>query len=161
MVLRRGRSVSTTMRCAWKYRRSFLVSTRRANAACSRWLYRVSASAKDLMTKNTGLFFLFSSSLNKEALTETSETAKYTKSVSPASRLARIGGSTRYCLIPVRALSHSSFYSAWLAPLRVTKNGFRRSVNREMNCPKAANRPVNCCTPFLETGAGDSKIALS
>ena len=30
-----------------------------------------------------------------------------------------------------------------------------------MNCPRAANRPVSCYTPFLELGAGDSKIALS
>ena len=125
MVLRRGRSISTTMGCAWKYVRSFLVATRRASATCSRWLYRVSTSAKDLLTKNTGLCFLFSSSLNRAALTETSETAKYTKSVSPASGLARTEGSRRYCLIAVRALSHSSFHLAWLAPLRVTKNDFR------------------------------------
>ena len=122
MVLRRGRSVSTTIGCAWKYGRSFLVATRRANAACSRWLYWVSASAKDLLTKNTGLCFLFSSSLNRVALTETFETAKYTKSVSPASGLARTEGSARYCLIVVMALSHSSFHLVWLAPLRVTKN---------------------------------------
>ena len=157
MVLRRGRSVSTTMGCAWKYRQSFLVATRRANVACSRWLYRVFASAKDLLRKNTGLCFRFTSSLNRAALIETSKTAKYTKSVSLASGLARTGGSARYCLIVVRALSHSSFHLAWLAPLRVTKNDFRRSVNREMNGPRPANRPVNCCTPFLETGAGDSK----
>ena len=149
------------MGCAWKHGRSFLVATRRANAACSRWLYRVSASSKDLLTKNTGLCFLFSYSLNMAALTETSETAKYTKSVSPASELVRTGGSARYCLITMRALSHSSFHLAWFAPLRVTKNGFRRSVNREMNRPRAANRLVWCCTPFLEVGAGDSKITLS
>ena len=129
MVLQRGRSVSTTMGCAWKYGRSFLVATRRANVACSRWLYQVSTSTKDLLTKNTGLCFLFSSSLNRAALTETSETAKYIKSVSSASELARIRGSARYCLIVVRALSHSSFHPTWLAPLRVTKNDFRRSVN--------------------------------
>ena len=161
MVLRRGRSVSTTMECAWKYGRSFLVATRGANAACSRWLYRVSTLAKDLLTKNTSLGFLFSSSLNRAALTETSETAKYTKSVSPTSRLARTGGSARYCLIAVKALSHSSFHPAWLAPLKVTKNGFRWFVNREKNSPRAANRPVSCYTPFLEAGARDSKIALS
>ena len=161
MVLRRGRSISTTMGCAWKYGRSFLVSTWRANAAYSRWLYWVSASAKDLLTKNIGLCFQFSSSLNKAALIETSETAKYTKSVSPASGLSRTRGSARYCLIAVRASSHSSFYSAWLAPLRVTKNDFMRSVYREMNRPKAANRPVSCCTPFLKVGVEDSKIALS
>ena len=145
MVLRRGRSVSTTMECAWKYGQSFFVATRRANATCSRWLYRVFALAKDLLTKNTGLCFLLSSSLNRAALIETSETAKYTKSVSPASGLARTRGSATYYLIVVRASSHSSFHPAWLAPLRVTKNGFRRSVNREMNRPRAANRPVNCC----------------
>ena len=124
-------------------------------------MYWVSVSAKDLLTKNTGLCFLFSSSLNRASLIETSETAKYTKSVSPTLRLARIGGSARYCLIAMRALSHSSFHLAWLPPLRVTKNVFRRSVNREMNSPRAANRPVSCCTPFLEAGAEDSKIALS
>ena len=85
----------------------------------------------------------------------------YTKSVSPASGLARTGGSTRYCLIAVRASLHSSFHWSWLAPLRVAKNGFKRSVNREINRPRTANWPVNCCTPFLEAGAGDSKMALS
>ena len=111
--------------------------------------------------KNTGLCFLFSSSLNRAALTETSKTAKYTKSVSPTSGLARTGGFSSYCLIVVRASSHSSFHLARLAPLRVAKNGCRRSVNLEMNRPKVANRPVNCCTPFLEAGAEDCKIALS
>ena len=161
MELQGGRSVSTTMGCAWKYGPSFFVATQRANAAYLRWLYRVSASAKDLLTKNNGLCFLFSSSLNKAALIGTSEIAKYTKSISPVSRLARIGGFARYCLIVVRASSHSSFHQARLAPLRVAKNGFRRSVNREMNRPRAANRSVNCCTPFLEAGARDSRIALS
>ena len=161
MVVRRGRSVSTTMGCAWKNGRSFFVATRRANVACSRWLYRVSASVMDLLTKNTGHYFLFSSSFNRAAITETSETAKYTKRVSPASGLARTGGSARYCLIALRPSSHSSFHSTRLVPLRVKKNGFRRSVNREMNYPKTANRPVNCCTPFLEAGARDSRIALS
>ena len=141
--------------------RSFFVATRRANAACSRWLYRVFASAKDLLTKNTGLCFLFSSSLNKAALIETSETARYTKSVSPDSGLTRTGGFVRYCLIAVRASSHSSFHPARLAPLRVVKNDFRQSVNREMNRPRAANRPVNCCTSFLEARTRDSRIALS
>ena len=77
------------MGCAWNYGGSFFVATRRANVTCSRWLYRVSVSAKDLLTKNTSLCFLFSSSLNRAALTETSKTVKYTKSVSSASRLAR------------------------------------------------------------------------
>ena len=71
-------------------------------------------------------------------------------SVSPASGLARTGGSTRCCLISMRDLSHSSFHLALLAPLRVTKNGFRWSVNREMNRPRAANRLVSYCTLFLE-----------
>ena len=161
MVLQKGRSVSTTMGCAWNYGRSFLVATRRANASYSRWIYWVSESAKDLLTKNTSLCFLFSSSLNRAALNETSETTKYMKSVSPTSRLARTRGSTRYCLTVVRASSHSSFNPAGLAPLRVVKNDFRRSINGEMNFPCAANRPVNCCTPFLEARAGDCKIALS
>ena len=46
-------------------------------------------------------------------------------------------------------------------PPRVAKNGFRRSVNREMNRPRAVNQPVSCCTPFLDLGAGESRIALS
>ena len=149
------------MGCAWKYGRSFLVATQRANAAYSRWLYWVSASAKDLLKKNTGLYFLFSSSLNKAALTKKSEIAKYIMSVSPASGLARTRDSTRYFLIAVRALSHPSFHPVWLAPLRVTKNGFRWSVNQEINRPRAANRLVIFCTPFLEMGVEDSKIALS
>ena len=161
MVLRRGRPVSTTMGCTWKYGRSFFVTTRRANVTCLRWLYLVSALVKDLLIKNTSLCLLFSSSLNRAALTETSETARYMKSVSSASGLARIGGSARYCLIATRASSHSSFHSARLAPLRVAKNGFKRSVNREMNRPRAANWLVNCCTSFLKAGAEDSKIVLS
>ena len=148
------------MGCAWKYGQRFLVATWRANVACSRWLYRVSASAKDLLTKNIGLCVLFSSSLNRAALTKTSETARYKKSVSSASGLARTGGSARYCLIVVKASSHSSFHLAWLAPFGVAKNGFRRFVNREMNRP-TANRPVNCCTSFLKAGAEDSRTALS
>ena len=149
------------MGCAWKYGRSFLVATRRVNVAYSRWLYRVSASANDLLTKNTGLCFLFSSSLNRAALTEISKTAKYTKSVPSVVGLARNGGSARYYSIAVRALSHSSFHLAWLVSLRVVENDFRRSVNREMNRPKETSQPVSYCTPFLEAGAEDSKIALS
>ena len=149
------------MGCAWKYGGSFLVATQRAKVACSRWLYLVSTSAKDLLTKNTGLCLPSSFSLNRAALTVTSETANYMKSVSPAPRLARSGGSAGYCLIVIKARSHSSFLPAMLAPLRVAKNGFRRSVSREMNCPRAANRPVNYYTPFLELVAGDSRIALS
>ena len=149
------------MGCAWTYRWSFFVPTRRANVACSRWLYRVSASIKDFLTKNTGLCFLFSSSLNNASLTNTFETTRYMKSVSPALRLARTGGSVRYCLIALRASSHSSFHPARLAPLRVAKDGFRPSINREINYPRAANRSINYCTFFLEAGAGDSRIAFS
>ena len=98
-------------------------------------------------------------SLKMAALTATSETTKYTKSVSPASGLVRIGGLAKHYLMWVKALSHSSFHPAWLASLRAEKNCFSRSVNREINRPRAANRPVNYCTPFLELGAGDSKIA--
>ena len=83
------------MGCAWKYGRSFSIATRRANATRSRWLYQVSESAKDLLMKNTSLCFIFSSSLNRVALTKTSESAKYTKSVPPTSKLARTGGSAR------------------------------------------------------------------
>ena len=35
-VIRRRRSVSTTMGCSWKYGRSFLAAIRRAKATCSR-----------------------------------------------------------------------------------------------------------------------------
>ena len=102
-----------TMGCAWKFGRSFFIYIRRANAVCSRWLYRVSASSKDLLMKNNGICFLFSPSLNKAALTETYEIAKYMKSVLPASRLVRTRGSIRYYLIAARASSHSSFHLAW------------------------------------------------
>ena len=44
--------------------------------ACSRWLYMVFSAAKDLLTKNTGLCFSSSLSLNKAALIPISETAK-------------------------------------------------------------------------------------
>ena len=98
-------------------------------------------------------------SLNRVALTATSKTAKYTKSVSPVSRLARIGGFAKYCLMWVKARSHSSFHPTRLASLRAVKKGLRRSVDREINRPRAANRPVSCYIPFLELGAGDSKIA--
>ena len=91
------------MGCAWKYGRSFLVATQRAKAAYSRWLYLVSASAQDLLTKNTGLYLPSSFSLNRAALTTTFETAKYTKSVSSAPGLVRTRGSARYCLIAIKA----------------------------------------------------------
>ena len=35
-MLHRGRSVNTTMGCAWKYRRSFLATIQRVKATCSR-----------------------------------------------------------------------------------------------------------------------------
>ena len=55
----------------------------------------VSASAKDLLTKNTGLWLISSQSLNKAVLTATSETAKYMKNVSPAWGLTSTRGSAR------------------------------------------------------------------
>ena len=48
----------------------------RAKAACSRWLYLISKSVKDLLTKNTGLNFTSSHSLNKAELTAISEAAR-------------------------------------------------------------------------------------
>ena len=53
---------------------SFLAATQRASASCSRRVYRVSSLDKDFLTKNSSLCFWFSSSLNKAALIETSET---------------------------------------------------------------------------------------
>ena len=44
------------------------------SVACSRWVYRVSASDMDLLIKNMGLCLRCSSSLNKDALTNTLET---------------------------------------------------------------------------------------
>ena len=99
------------------------------------------------------------SSLNRATLTATFETTTYTQSVSAASKLARIGGLAKYCLIWVKSWSHSSFHPARLASLRMVKYGFKRSLNRETNRPRAANRLVSCYTPFLELGAGDSKMA--
>ena len=55
---------------------SFLTATWRTSVACSRRVHRVSTSNKDLLMKNTGFCFWFSSSLNKAALTETSETSR-------------------------------------------------------------------------------------
>ena len=98
-------------------------------------------------------------SLNKAALTATSEIAKYTKSVSPVSGLARMGGFSKYCFMWVKARSHSSLHPARLASLRAAKKGLRRSVDREINLPRAASRSISCCIPFLELGVGDSKIA--
>ena len=81
--------------------------------------------------------------------------------MSPASGLTRIGGSVRYCLISMNARSHSSFHSARLAPLKVAKKGFKRSVNWEIKRRRAANRSISYWIPFLELGAGDCKMALS
>ena len=97
-------------------------------------------------------------SLNRAALFATSETAKYMKSVSPMFGLAKIGGFAKYCLMWVKARSHSSFHPTRLASLRVAKKGLRLSVDREINRPRAANRPVSYCIFFLELRAGDSKI---
>ena len=55
----------------------------------------VSMSAKDLLMKNTGLWLLSSQSLNKAALTATSEITKYMKSISLAWGLVSTGGSAR------------------------------------------------------------------
>ena len=63
-----------------------------------------------------------------------------------------MGGLVRYCLISIRAWSHSVSHPARLAPLRVVKNGFNRSIKRERNRPRAANRPVSCCTHFVVVG---------
>ena len=81
--------------------------------------------------------------------------------MSPVFGLIRIGGSIMYCLIVMNARSHSSFQSARLAPLKVVKKGFKRSVNREIKRPRAASRPVSCWIPFLELGADDCRMALS
>ena len=43
---------------------------------CSRRVYQVSTSDKYLLTKNIGLYFWFSSSLNKAALTKASDIAR-------------------------------------------------------------------------------------
>ena len=45
----------------------------------------------------------------------------------------------RYFLIAMKAWSHSIFQSVCLAFFRVVKNGFNRSVKREMNRPRAAD----------------------
>ena len=63
----------------------------------------VSASARDLLTKDTGFYLMSLSYLNRATLIATSETAKYMKSVSLMSRLARIGGLAKYCLIWVKS----------------------------------------------------------
>ena len=117
-------------------------------------MYLVSTSSRDLPTKNTGRNFASSHSLNKAALTAISKAARYRKSVSPFPGLTRIGGFVRYCLIDANARSHSSSHSARLAPLRVVKKGFSRSVKREIKRPRAANRPVSCWISFLELGVG-------
>ena len=61
-------------------------------------------------------------------------------------------GSVRYCLIATRAWSHSISQPVCLNPFKVVKNGFNRSVKREMNRPRAANQLVSCCTFFLVVG---------
>ena len=116
-------------------------------------------SARDLLTKNSGFCLMSLFSLNRAALIATFEIAKYTKSVSPASGLARIRGFAKYCLIWMKARSQSSFHPTRLASLRTVENGFSQFVNREINRPREANLLASCCTPFLELGARDSKIA--
>ena len=68
--------MSTVIGCTWKYGRSFSAATRSASASCSRRVYRVYVLDKDLLTKNMGLYFRFSSSLNNVAFTKISEIAK-------------------------------------------------------------------------------------
>ena len=53
---------------------------------------------------------------------------------------------------PDRDWSHSVSHLARLAPFKVVKNDFNQFIKREMNRPKAANRPINYCTPFLGVG---------
>ena len=53
-----------------------MASTRRASSICSRRVYRVSTSTRDLFMKNIGLYFQFSSSSNKVELIETSDTVR-------------------------------------------------------------------------------------
>ena len=68
--------MSIVIRCAWKWGRSFLAATLSARDACSRRVYRVFVSDRDFLMKNTGFCCRCSSSLNKAALTETSDTTK-------------------------------------------------------------------------------------
>ena len=75
--------------------------------------------------------------------------------------LIRIGGSVRYYLIAANAWSHSPSHSARLAPLRIVKKGFNRSMKREIKRLRASNRPVSYWISFLEVGAGDCKVAFS
>ena len=53
-----------------------LGAVRRAKATRSRWVYLVSASVKDFLTKNTGLNFSSPHSLKRAALTAISEAAR-------------------------------------------------------------------------------------
>ena len=53
------------------------------------------------------------------------------------------------------------FQPVCLAPFIVVKNGFNRSVKREMNRPKVAYRPISCCNPFLEVEVYDYIMAPS
>ena len=67
----------------------------------------------------------------------------------------------RYFLIARKARSHSSSHLARLAPFRVVKKGFSRSVQREIKLPRAASRPISCWICFLELGADDYRMAFS
>ena len=97
--------------------------------------------------------------LNRMALTTTSKNAESIKSVSSVSGRLRIGGFSKYCLMWMKARSHSSFHPARLASLRAIKKVFRLSVDREINRPRETNQSVSCCIHFLELEVGDSKIA--
>ena len=55
---------------------SFLAAIRRASTTCSRLVFQVSASDRDLLMKNIGPCFQFSFSLNKAELTKAFDTAK-------------------------------------------------------------------------------------
>ena len=57
-----------------------------------------------------------------------------------------------YYLIATKARSHSISQPVCLTAFREVKNGFNWSVKREMNHPRAANRPVKYCTPFPVVG---------
>ena len=52
------------------------LATQRTSAACSRQVYRIFASDGDLLMKNIGPCFRFSSSLNKATVTKTYETPR-------------------------------------------------------------------------------------
>ena len=64
IVLCKGRLVSTTMGVCLEVGTKLLSCHTEASSACSRQVYRIFASNKDLLTKNIGLCFWFLSYLN-------------------------------------------------------------------------------------------------